>query len=167
MEKSFSDRVKNVLHPTGLSKHLSEKCVRCPKRLPPPPPPSTAFHSALCALRRAGAHLVSSHAVTVEESHLLILLPPHVVDALVGLHIPDLQAGSQEKIITFPRSAPAPFVIRARAAVCTLAWREQPSSDKQKFLPLSLSEGVTACSRRFCISSSNCCPVWEVQASVA
>lgn len=38
-------------------------------------------------------HLVSAHAVTVEKANFLILLPPHVVHTLVGLHISDLGGG--------------------------------------------------------------------------
>lgn len=38
-------------------------------------------------------HLVSTHAVTVEKAYFLILLPPHVVHTLVGLHISDLGKG--------------------------------------------------------------------------
>lgn len=41
------------------------------------------------------AHLVSTHAVAVEKSHLLILFPPHVVHTLVGLYIPDLELGGK------------------------------------------------------------------------
>lgn len=40
-------------------------------------------------------HLVSTHAVTVEKANFLILLPPHVVHTLVGLHISDLGEGWQ------------------------------------------------------------------------
>ena len=38
-----------------------------------------------------GPHLVAPHAVAVEEAHLLVLLPPHVVHTLIGLHVPDLR----------------------------------------------------------------------------
>lgn len=38
-------------------------------------------------------HLVSTHAVTVEKANFLILLPPHVVHTLVGLHISNLGKG--------------------------------------------------------------------------
>lgn len=38
-------------------------------------------------------HLVSTHAVAVEKANFLILLPPHVVHTLVGLHISDLGGG--------------------------------------------------------------------------
>lgn len=36
-------------------------------------------------------YLVASHAVAVENTHFLVLLSGHVVQALVGLHIPDLK----------------------------------------------------------------------------
>lgn len=42
-------------------------------------------------------HLVSTHAVTVEKANFLILLPPHVVHTLVGLHISDLEGKKEEK----------------------------------------------------------------------
>lgn len=63
---------------------------------------ATAFHSTGCT----DAHLVSSHAVTVEESNLLILLPPHVVHTLVGLHIPDLQAETNTPELLLPAVRP-------------------------------------------------------------
>ena len=37
-------------------------------------------------------HLVSPHAVAVEEAHLLVLLAAHVIHTLVRLYIPDLGA---------------------------------------------------------------------------
>lgn len=36
-------------------------------------------------------YLVASHAVAVENTHFLVLLAGHVVQALVGLHVPDLK----------------------------------------------------------------------------
>lgn len=56
---------------------------------------------SLVAEPSAATHLVSPHAVTVEKSDLLILLSPHVVDTLVSLNIPDLQAGMKRKLLHF------------------------------------------------------------------
>ena len=33
--------------------------------------------------------------MAVEEAHLLVLLPPHVVHTLVGLHVSDLRGGGE------------------------------------------------------------------------
>lgn len=54
-------------------------------------------HRRICGMETTGVsivfHLVSTHAVTVEKANFLILLPPHVVHTLVGLHISDLEVG--------------------------------------------------------------------------
>lgn len=51
-----------------------------------------------CPARR---YLVASHAVAVENTHFLVLLTGHVVQALVGLHVTDLERnhrGSQQSL---------------------------------------------------------------------
>ena len=43
-------------------------------------------------------HLVAPHAVAVEEAHLLVFLPAHVVHTLVGLHVPDLRGDGSGQV---------------------------------------------------------------------
>lgn len=38
-------------------------------------------------------YLVPSHAMAVEKSHFFVLLAAHIVQALVGFDIPDLEKG--------------------------------------------------------------------------
>lgn len=40
-------------------------------------------------------HLVSTHAMTIKKANFLVLLPPHVVHTLVGLHISYLEGEKQ------------------------------------------------------------------------